>query len=387
MPIKNRFSDLQEEIRLWRHELHEKPELLYDTIETASFVENKLKEFKCDSVVSGLGRTGVVGVIRGKKTESGLVIGLRADMDALPIQEKTGLEYSSKTPGVMHACGHDGHTAMLLGAAKFLAENRNFDGTVILIFQPAEEGGAGAKEMIEDGLIEKFGIQEVYGMHNMPGLSVGEFAIREGDFFAAADTFSISINGKGGHAAKPHRTVDPILVGSSLVMNLQTIASRKVNPVETLVISVCTFQTESDSFNVIPDSALLKGTVRTFSGEVRAYAKESIKKISELTAKTHGASIEIEYSDGYPVMSNTKHETDFARRVAEHVSGKDIAYAEKVMGAEDFSYMLNCTKGAYILIGNGNSSDVHNPNYVFDDDAIPFGSSYWVELIERRMEV
>ena len=387
MPIKNRFSDLHDEIKSWRHSLHEKPELLYDTIETASFVENKLKEFRCDSVVTGIGRTGVIGVIKGKKTNSGSVVGLRADMDALPIQEKTGLEYSSKTPGIMHACGHDGHTAMLLGAAKYLSETRNFDGTVVVIFQPAEEGGAGAKAMIDDGLIDKFEIQEVYGMHNMPGLPLGEFSLREGDFFAAADTFCISIIGKGGHAAKPHQAIDPVVIGSNLVMALQTIASRKVDPIETLVISVCTFQTESDSFNVIPDSVILKGTVRTFSNEVREYAKKSIEKIAKLTAESHGASIKIEYNIGYPVMSNTVDETDFARRVAEHVSGKDIICAEKVMGAEDFSYMLNCTKGAYILIGNGESSDVHSPNYVFDDNAIPFGSSYWVELIERRMEV
>ena len=387
MPIKNQFSELFDHIKSWRHHIHQNPELLYDTVKTSKYVETKLREFGCDKVVTGIGRTGVVAIIKGKKNISGKVIGLRADMDALPIQEQTNLDYASKVPGIMHACGHDGHTAMLLGAAKYLSDTRNFDGEVALIFQPAEEGGGGAKEMIDDGLIEKFNIQEFYGMHNMPGLEIGQFSIKSGDFFAAADTFTIKIIGKGGHAAKPQETVDPVLMSSNLVMALQSIASRNTNPTKDVVVSVCTFLTDTISFNVIPEIVTLKGTLRTFDKEVQAIAKDKIFSLSKSIAEAYGGKAEIEFNYGYPVMKNSNDATEMAKTVAEKVSGKNTAYAEKIMGAEDFSYMLNATKGAYILIGNGDTDSVHSPTYVFNDDILPIGSSYWAELVETKMQL
>jgi len=387
MPIKNQFSELYEHIKSWRHHIHQNPELLYDTIHTSKFVETKLKEFGCDEVITGIGRTGVVAIIKGKENKSGEVIGLRADMDALPIQEQTNLDYASKVPGIMHACGHDGHTAMLLGAAKYLSDTRNFDGEVALVFQPAEEGGGGAKEMIDDGLIEKFNIQEFYGMHNMPGLEIGQFSIKSGDFFAAADTFTIKIIGKGGHAAKPQETVDPVLMSSNLVMALQSIASRNTNPTKDVVVSVCTFLTDTISFNVIPEMVTLKGTLRTFDKEVQAIAKDKIFSLSKSIAEAYGGKAEIEFNYGYPVMKNSNDATEIAKTVAEKVSGKNTVSAEKIMGAEDFSYMLNATKGAYILIGNGDTDSVHSPTYVFNDEILPIGSSYWAELVETKMQL
>ena len=387
MPIKNQFSELYEHIKSWRHHIHQNPELLYDTIHTSKFVEIKLKEFGCDEVITGIGRTGVVAIIKGKENKSGKVIGLRADMDALPIQEQTNLDYASKVPGIMHACGHDGHTAMLLGAAKYLSDTRNFDGEVALVFQPAEEGGGGAKEMIDDGLIEKFNIQEFYGMHNMPGLEIGQFSIKSGDFFAAADTFTIKIIGKGGHAAKPQETVDPVLISSNLVMALQSIASRNTNPTKDVVVSVCTFLTDTISFNVIPEMVTLKGTLRTFDKEVQAIAKDKIFSLSKSIAEAYGGKAEIEFNYGYPVMKNSNDATEIAKTVAEKVSGKNTVSAEKIMGAEDFSYMLNATKGAYILIGNGDTDSVHSPTYVFNDEILPIGSSYWAELVETKMQL
>ena len=387
MPIKNQFSELYEHIKSWRHHIHQNPELLYDTIHTSKFVETKLKEFGCDEVITGIGITGVVAIIKGKENKSGKVIGLRADMDALPIQEQTNLDYASKVPGIMHACGHDGHTAMLLGAAKYLSDTRNFDGEVALVFQPAEEGGGGAKEMIDDGLIEKFNIQEFYGMHNMPGLEIGQFSIKSGDFFAAADTFTIKIIGKGGHAAKPQETVDPVLISSNLVMALQSIASRNTNPTKDVVVSVCTFLTDTISFNVIPEMVTLKGTLRTFDKEVQAIAKDKIFSLSKSIAEAYGGKAEIEFNYGYPVMKNSNDATEIAKTVAEKVSGKNTVSAEKIMGAEDFSYMLNATKGAYILIGNGDTDSVHSPTYVFNDEILPIGSSYWAELVETKMQL
>ena len=271
-------------------------------------------------------------------------------MDALPIQEQTNLDYASKVPGIMHACGHDGHTAMLLGAAKYLSDTRNFDGEVALVFQPAEEGGGGAKEMIDDGLIEKFNIQEFYGMHNMPGLEIGQFSIKSGDFFAAADTFTIKIIGKGGHAAKPQETVDPVLMSSNLVMALQSIASRNTNPTKDVVVSVCTFLTDTISFNVIPEMVTLKGTLRTFDKEVQAIAKDKIFSLSKSIAEAYGGKAEIEFNYGYPVMKNSNDATEIAKTVAEKVSGKNTGYAEKIMGAEDFSYFQLKIPGFYFLL-------------------------------------
>ena len=385
MPIKNRLAELHAEITEWRRDLHEHPELQFDTHRTSGIVEDKLKEFGCDEVVGKIGRTGVVGIIKGKTDTKGRVVGLRADMDALPIFEATGLDYASKTPGKMHACGHDGHTAMLLGAAKYLAETRNFDGTAVVIFQPAEEGGGGGKEMVDDGMMDRWGVQEVYGMHNMPGLPLGEFGIRAGAFFAAADTFEINIEGKGGHAAKPHDSIDTTLVGAQMVIALQSIASRNADPLKPLVVSVCTFRTESEAHNVIPQHVLLKGTVRTMDTDTQDLAEKRISEIADLTAKSFGATATVKYERGYPVMVNAETETEYARQVAKKVSGKDTLDMPMVMGAEDFSFMLDARPGSYILVGNGDTAMVHHPEYNFDDYVIPAGASYWAELVETRM--
>ncbi len=384
MPVKNRFAELQPEITAWRRHLHENPELLFDTPKTSAFIEQKLKEIGVDEVVSGIGRTGVVAVIKGKTDTSGKVIGLRADFDALPILEATGLDYASKTPGVMHACGHDGHTAMLLGAAKYLAETRNFDGTAVLIFQPAEEGGGGGKEMVDDGMMDRWNIQEVYGMHNWPGEDVGTFAIRPGAFFAATDQFEIEVEGKGGHAAKPNATIDTTVVASHIVIALQSIVSRNVDPVEQAVVSVTSFETESKAFNVIPQHVRLKGTVRTLKDEIRDLAEVRLKALAENTAAAYGATAKVNYMRGYPAMVNAPAQTEFAAEVAAKVAG-ECKDAPLVMGGEDFAYMLESRPGAYILVGNGDTAMVHHPQYNFNDEAIPAGCSWWAEIVETRM--
>ena len=375
------------EITEWRRDFHENPELLYDTVRTSKIVSEKLNSFGCDVVKTGIGRTGVVAVIKGRSDSKGKVIGLRADMDALPIKEITGLDYSSKNDGKMHACGHDGHTAMLLGAAKYLTETRNFDGTVVVIFQPAEEGGAGAKEMCDDGLMSDFDISEVYGMHNAPGLPVGQFNIRPGAFFAAADQFTLDIEGKGGHAARPQETIDPTIVGAQILIALQSVVSRNTDPLESLVVSVTSFRTESDSYNVIPQTVQLRGTVRTLSKEVRDMAQEKITQLITNTALTYGAKVNLNYARGYPVMINSELETNHMVDVAKKVAGDNNVdnNASQVMGAEDFSYMLEERPGAYIRVRNGSTASLHHPNYDFNDEAIPFGTSFWVELAETRL--
>lgn len=386
MPVKNRFAELLPEITAWRQDFHAHPELMYDCHRTASVVAEKLREFGCDDVVEGIGRTGVVGVIRGREASSGRVIGLRADMDALPILEATGVPHASKTAGKMHACGHDGHTAMLLGAAKYLAETRNFNGTVVVIFQPAEEGGAGGKAMCDDGLMTRFGIHEVYGMHNWPGVPVGQFAIRPGAFFAATDQFEINVEGRGGHAAKPHDCVDTTLVAAQIVVALQSIVSRNADPVGQMVVSVTSFVTESQAFNVIPQKVQLRGTVRTMDAALRDLAEARIGALVEHTAAAYGATAALRYMRAYPVMVNTDAETDFAAEVARKVSG-DCSHAPLVMGGEDFAFMLEERPGAYILVGNGDTANVHHPKYDFNDAAIPAGCSYWAELVETRLRV
>ena len=384
MPVKNRFAELQDEITAWRRDLHENPEILFETHRTSALVAEKLKEFGCDEIVTGIGRTGVVGVIKGKSDTSGKVIGLRADMDALPIHEQTGLEYASKTANAMHACGHDGHTAMLLGAAKYLSETRNFDGTVVVIFQPAEEGGGGGKEMCDDGMMARWNIQEVYGMHNWPGKPVGSFAIRPGAFFAATDTFDITFEGRGGHAAKPHETIDTTVMTAQAVLALQTIASRNADPVDRVVVSVTSFETSSKAFNVIPQRVQIKGTVRTMSKEMRDLAEKRIKEICAGVAATFGGTADVTYNRGYPVMVNHEEQTEFAAKVASDISGS-CDEAPLVMGGEDFAYMLEERPGAYILVGNGDSADVHHPEYNFNDEAIPAGCSWWAGIVEQRM--
>ncbi len=386
MPIINRVADLADEIAAWRRDFHENPELGYDVHRTAGIVAEKLKEFGCDEVVTGIGRTGVVGVIKGRANSSGKVIGLRADMDALPIMEATDLPYKSKTPGKMHACGHDGHTAMLLGAAKYLAETRNFDGTAVMIFQPAEEGGGGGDAMVKDGLMERFGIQEVYGMHNWPGVPVGHFAMRKGPVMAAADRFTITIEGKGGHAAYPHNCIDPIVASAHVITALQSVASRSVDPLESLVVSVCTVKA-GDTYNVIPQTATLLGTVRTLSPVVRDLAEKRIRAIVENTCATFGATADIQYNRGYPVTVNDAEKVDFVASVAKSVAGESAVATNypPEMGAEDFSYMLEKRPGAYIFVGNGDTAGVHHPAYDFNDAAAPYGVSLWAKIIETGM--
>ncbi|CUH85656.1 M20 aminoacylase family protein [Thalassovita mediterranea] len=384
MPTKNRFAELLPEITAWRRDLHENPEILFETHRTSAIVAEKLKEFGCDEIVTGLGRTGVVGVIKGNKTSSGKVIGLRADMDALPIHEQTGLEYASKTDGAMHACGHDGHTAMLLGAAKYLAETRNFDGTVVVIFQPAEEGGGGGREMCEDGMMDRWNIQEVYGMHNWPGHALGTFAIRPGAFFASTDTYEVVFEGKGGHAAKPHETVDTNVMTATAVTTLQSIASRNADPVDQIVVSVTSMESSSKAFNVIPQRVTIRGTVRTMSKEMRDLAEKRINEICSGVAATFGGTADVNYMRGYPVMVNHEEQTQFAADVARSITGQ-CDDAPLVMGGEDFAYMLEERPGAYILVGNGDTAAVHHPEYNFDDEAIPAGCSWWAEIVEQRM--
>ena len=384
MPVKNRFAELQAEITAWRRDLHEHPEILFDTVRTAKVVAEKLGDFGCDEVVTGIGRTGVVGVIKGRGQGSGKVIGLRADMDALPIHEQTGLDYASKTDGAMHACGHDGHTAMLLGAAKYLAETRNFDGTVVVIFQPAEEGGGGGREMCEDGMMERFGVQEVYGMHNWPGMPTGTFAIREGAFFAATDIFEINVEGLGGHAAKPHETIDSTLVAAHIVTAAQSIAARNADPVENVVVSITSIESSSKAFNVIPQRVAMKGTVRTLSPAMRDLCEERLGKIVSGIAASFGATATLDYTRNYPVMVNHGAQTEFAAEVARSVSGA-CDEAPLIMGGEDFAFMLEERPGAYILVGNGDTAMVHHPEYNFNDEAIPAGCSWWAEIAEKRM--
>ena len=387
MPIINRVADLHPEITAWRRDLHENPELLFDVHRTAGVVADKLRAFGVDEVVEGIGKTGVVGVIKGRSTGSGRVIGMRADMDALPIHEATGLPHASKVPGKMHACGHDGHTAMLLGAAKYLSETRNFDGTAVVIFQPAEEGGAGGAEMVKDGMMDRFGIQQVFGMHNYPGIPVGQFAIRPGRVMAATDEFTIDVEGKGGHAAKPHECIDTTLVAAQLLQALQSVVSRNVDPVESAVLSVTSLHTGGDAFNVIPQTVHMKGTIRTLDEDVRKLVEHRLRTMITGIAAAFEASINLSFRRGYPVTVNSEAETHFAADVAETVAGmgqvdRDLA---PLLGAEDFSYMLNERPGAFIFIGNGDTSMVHHPEYDFNDEAIPYGVSYWAKLAETAM--
>lgn len=384
MAILNSAAEMSAEVSEWRQQLHQNPELDFDVHETAAFVEEKLKAFGCDEVVTGLGRTGVVAVIKGNKGD-GETIGLRSDMDALPIMEATGKPYASKNTGKMHACGHDGHTAMLLGAAKYLAETRNFAGTIVVIFQPAEEGGGGGNEMVKDGLMERFGIDRVYGMHNIPNLPVGEFSIRPGPFFAATDEFGIVIEGKGGHAAMPHSTIDPIVACSAIVQSLQSIASRNVDPLLSIVVSVTKFNA-GHTHNVIPDKAEIAGTIRSLEAEIRVMGEQRLREITENIAKAHNCKAHITFRRGYPVTVNHEIETEIAAEAAESVagSGKVDTSVLPIMGGEDFSYMLQARPGSMILIGNGESAGLHHPEYDFNDEIIPIGISYWAQLAESN---
>jgi amidohydrolase len=386
MPLLNSAIEMHPEIAAWRQELHMRPELLFEVHETAAFVESKLRAFGCDQIVTGLGRTGVVGLIQGRYGE-GPVIGLRADMDALPISEATNLPYSSRVSGRMHACGHDGHTAMLLGASRHLCETRNFRGSVAVIFQPAEEGGGGGREMVSDGLMERFQIERVFGMHNEPGLPVGKFALRSGALMASADKIYITVRGRGGHAADPHRAIDPIFIGAQIVTALQGIVARNTDPLESLVISVTKFHA-GDAFNIIPSQAQLDGTVRTLSKVLRESAEVRIRDTVEGIARALGGEAQLDYQRNSPVTFNEEREAKLAAHVAADVVGVQNVNSDMdpQMASEDFSFMLEARPGALIFIGNGDTAFCHSPNYDFNDAIIPHGVSYWVRLAETALK-
>jgi amidohydrolase len=390
MSYTDRVKPYMDELVAIRRDLHAHPELGFEETRTCEIVAQKLKEFGVDEVHTGIAKTGVVGVIKGRSSQAGggsnRAIGLRADMDALPIDERTNLPHASKTEGKMHACGHDGHTTMLLGAARYLADHRNFDGTVYLFFQPAEEGRGGARVMIEEGLFERFNCETVYGMHNMPGLPLGTISMRPGPCMAAADEFKITIKGKGGHGAMPHVARDPVVIGSHIVTALQSIASRRVDPIKEAVVSVTQFHA-GDAFNVIPEEAELKGTCRTFLPDVRDLVESELKRIATNIALAFDATAEVKFMRNYPPTINTADETEIAAAAARRVASDVSTTGDPKMGAEDFSYMLEERPGAYIWLGNGmpgekGGANVHTPQYDFNDDAIPYGVGYWASLVE-----
>ncbi|MEM9716693.1 MAG: M20 aminoacylase family protein [Pseudomonadota bacterium] len=386
MPIINRIGDYHEEMKGWRRHIHANPELMFDCHETADFVVARLKDFGIEQIETGIATSGVVAIVDGQG--DGPTIGLRADMDALPMTEVTGLDYASGTPGKMHACGHDGHTTMLLGAAKYLAETRNFKGRVALIFQPAEEGGGGADVMVKEGVLEKHDISEVYALHNLPGLPVGQFETVPGPIMAAVDTLDVTITGTGAHAAYPHEGVDPVICAASMVQNLQSIVSRNVNPMHQVVLSVTQIHTGT-VHNVIPDTATVQATVRTFNRETRDMVVARIAEIVNGTATAFGCTAEHSLWDGYPATVNDPAKTDFAAKVAGDIVGADNVSTDAVpsMGAEDFSFMLNERPGAYLFVGNGDSAMLHNTSYNFDDDVSVYGASFFAKIVETAQPV
>ena len=387
MPVINSLAERKEEMREWRRELHQHPEICYEEVWTSDFIAAKLQSFGIE-VHRGMGKTGVVGVVRGNG-DSDRAIGLRADIDALPMQELNEFEYASKIPNRMHACGHDGHTTMLLGAAKYLAETRNFDGTVYLIFQPAEEGGGGGLAMIEDGLFREFDMQTVWGMHNMPQMDMGEAGVHDGVCMANADQFDMTITGRGGHAAQPHLCIDPIPCGAAIVQSLQSIVSRRVGPVDSAVVSVTIFQAGTAK-NVIADTVRIAGTARSFLRDTRTLLRDAIREISETTAKAYDCMLEFDWHHGYPATVNHAAEAERAAQVLGKVIGSDHIdrNVEPSLGGEDFSYMLEEKPGCYIWLGTGPAPAdgmLHNARYDFNDEALPIGASYWVQLVESEL--
>ena len=378
---------IADEAKTWRRDIHQHPEILFDLPRTSAKVAEKLREFGCDEVVTGIATSGVVAVISGHKG-AGKTIALRCDMDALPMSEQTNLPYASKVPNMMHACGHDGHTAILLGAAKRFAIDRNFAGKIVLVFQPAEEGGGGGRVMLEEGLLERFGIEEVYGMHNQPGLDVGSFAIRSGPMMAAGDRFVITMTGLGGHAATPHLARDPVLAASHLVVALQSIASRFIDPLDSVVVSV-TFINGGDrkALNVIPPAVEIGGTIRTMLPATRRAVEQRFRDVVKATAALYDAEAAIDWRPGYPVTVNDIEKTSVAIAAAESVVGAERVDGNwpMTMGSEDFSYMLEKRPGAMIWLGNGDSADLHNPAYNFNDDAIAYGIDYWAAVVAQRL--
>lgn len=381
MPVINRIAEFADEVAEWRRDFHVHPELQYELPRTSGKVAELLRSFGVDEVVTGIAQSGVVAVIKGRGP--GKNIGIRADMDALPILERTGLDYASQTPGRMHACGHDGHTAILLGTAKYLAETRNFDGDAVLIFQPAEEGGAGGRAMVEAGIMDRFGVDEVYGLHNMPGQAAGSIAMRVGGLMAASDEFNIVVEGQGGHAAWPHNTVDPVMIAAQLITALHTIVSREIDPIRSAVLSVTMMQ-GGEAFNIIPQKVKLTGTVRSLTDEVRDLMEERLKAVTKGIVETFGGKAEVTYRRGYPVVENTPDETAYAAAIAATVVGEERvdANVDPKMGGEDFSYMLQARPGAYVFLGNGPSSELHSDTYNFNDEIIPVGVSFFVKLVE-----
>ncbi|HVO13785.1 MAG TPA: M20 aminoacylase family protein [Alphaproteobacteria bacterium] len=385
MPIINRIAEFHDDMTAWRHDIHAHPETAFEERRTGAFVARKLREFGLDAVDEGLAGTGVVGTLKGRRPGS-RAIGLRADMDALPIKEQNDFGHRSAHEGKMHACGHDGHTTMLLGAARYLAETRNFAGTVYFIFQPAEENEGGGRVMVEEGLFEKFPVEAVYGMHNMPGLAVGNFAVKPGPMMAAFDIFEITVSGRGAHAAMPHQGIDPVVIAAEIVGALQTIASRTTDPLEAAVVSVTQIH-GGDAWNVIPERVVLRGTARAFKPEVQAAIEAGIRRLAGGIAEAHGASASVHYERRYPPTINSVAEAEQAARVAAEVAGDARVDRAPVplMGAEDFAFMLQKKPGAYVWLGNGDGAGgcmLHNPRYDFNDAILPVGASYWVRLAE-----
>ncbi len=386
MPVINRIAGFSDEMTGWRRHLHAHPELGFDCFETAGFVVEKLREFGIDQIETGIAKSGVVAVIEGRG--AGPTIGLRADMDALPINEATGLAYASENEGKMHACGHDGHTTMLLGAAKYLAETRNFSGRVALIFQPAEEGPGGADVMIEEGILERYDIAQVYALHTSPGPEVGSFHTTPGPIMAAADTFHIDIEGIGGHGAYPQETRDPVVVAASIVQAIQSIVSRNASSSEEVVISVTQIHTGTVD-NVIPQTAYLNGTIRTFDKAVQGMVFERLEQVVAGQAASYGVSAKLRIEKGYPPTVNDPEKTAFAAQVARDVSGEDAVNTTYVpeMGAEDFAFMLQHRPGTYLFLGQGEAAGLHHPEFNFNDEVAPVGASFFARLVEMAQPV
>ena len=389
MPIINRIAELTKEMTEWRREMHMHPETAFEEEWTSAFIRERLETFGMDEIHSGIAKTGIVAVLRGRG--EGDAIGLRADFDALDILELNDVPYKSKNPGKMHACGHDGHTSMLLGAAKYMAETRNFRGTVYFIFQPAEENEGGGRVMVEEGLFDRFPMKAVYGMHNSPGLPVGQISMGPGPMMAGYDIFEIVIDGYGTHAARPHQGVDPVIVQAQIVMALQTIASRQTDAIDSVVLSITQVH-GGDTWNVIPQQVTLRGTVRCFKSEVQDFVEERMRKQCASIAEAFGATVSVRYERRYPPTVNDPAQTTFCAQVASDLAGPDNVNtaARPVMGSEDFSFMLQEKPGCYIRIGNGGSGEfgsvvVHNPRYDFNDEALPWGASYWAQLVEKAL--
>ncbi|MEO1639388.1 MAG: M20 aminoacylase family protein [Pseudomonadota bacterium] len=384
MPIINRIAEFATDMTAWRRHLHMHPELQFDCHETAAFVVARLREFGVDEIHEGIATSGVIAIINGQA--AGPTIGLRADMDALPITETTGAEHASTIPGKMHACGHDGHTAMLLGAARYLAETRNFAGRVALIFQPAEEGGGGAGVMVEEGTLDRFDIEEVYALHNAPDAPAGSFYTTPGPIMAAVDTFHIHITGRGGHGAYPQETADPVVAAVGMVNAIQTIVSRNNNARDDLVVSVTQIHTGTAD-NIIPETAYINGTVRTFATETQTLVRKRLAEIVAGQAAAYDVSARLEYEVGYPATVNDPDKAAFAVEVAKEVAAEVDPQHPREMGAEDFAYMLQERPGAYLFVGNGDSAGLHHPAYDFNDEVSPAGASFFARLVERALPV